>query len=195
VLALPDGKHSSSEEENTKGISINGINSLDLRGMKQAQLDSVMQAHQIEPTVINTYLINQLKRIGSGGREDFNHLFVKAISYMMFALMPVFGFFVYILHRKRVQWYIGTLVFSVHFHCFVFLNLIVCLLINRFVNISYILLMLPIISPTYLFLAFRRLYGNSRFMTFLKTMIIGLLQAVSIIALFLITMIISLLLF
>jgi hypothetical protein len=195
LLALPDGKHGSSEEENSKGLSINGINTLDLRGMKQAQLDSVMQAHQIKPTMINTYIIMQLERIGSGGRGDFSHLLVKAISYMMFALMPVFGFFVYILHRKKAQSYIGTLVFSVHFHCFIFFSLLVCLLVDRFVSIPYLFLMLPVIIPTYLFIAFRRLYGNSRFTTFLKTMIIGLLQAVSMVILFLAAIFISLLVF
>jgi len=145
--------------------------------------------------VINKYYINQLMRIGSGGGKDFSHLLVKAISYMMFALMPVFGFFVYILHRKREQWFIGTLVFSIHFHCFIFLTLIVCLLIDHIVNIPILFFIPPVIIPVYLFLAFRHRYGNTRFMTFLKTMTIGLLQAVSIVALFFITMIISLLVF
>jgi hypothetical protein len=197
LLALPTGKESILEEENSKGLSITfyGVNSLDLRGMKQVQLDSVMLVHQISPTMMNTYIIKQLVRIGSGQKEEFNHLLMKAVSYMMFALMPVFGLFVYVLHRKREQWYIHTLVFSVHFHCFVFLTLIVCSLINRLVDIPELFFVPPVIIPVYLFLAFRNLYGNSRFVTLIKTMIIGLLQAVSMAVLFLVTMFISLLVF
>jgi hypothetical protein len=196
-LALPARKENIPEEENSNGLSITfyGINSLDLRGMKQAQLDSVMLVHDISPTMINTYMIKQLLRIGSGQKEEFNHVLMKAVSYMMFALMPVFGFFVYLLHRKKEQWYINTLVFSVHFHCFVFLTLIVCWLINRLVDIPGVFFVPPVIFPVYLFLAFRNLYGNSRFVTLIKTIIIGLLQAVSMAVLFLITMFISLLVF
>jgi hypothetical protein len=154
-----------------------------------------MQLHQLKSTVMNMYIVGQLARIGSGGREQFDHLLVKAVSYMMFALMPVFGLFVYFLFKKKEQWYIGTLVFSVHFHCFIFLVMIFCSLINLIVNIPELFFVPPVIIPVYLFLAFRHLYGNSRFVTLLKTIIIGLLQAISMIALFLVTMFISLLVF
>jgi hypothetical protein len=201
LLALPAGKENRSDKENSQNLSQDfsitfyGINSLDLRGMKQAQLDSVMQVHQIKPTVINRYSIKQMARISSGNREEFIHVLRKAVSYMMFVLMPVFGFFVYILHRKKEKWYIRTLVFSVHFHCFIFLTLIVCLLINRLVNIPGLFLIPTVIFPVYLFLALRHLYGTSRCMTFLRIMIITLLQAVSMVVLFLVTMFISLFVF
>jgi hypothetical protein len=197
LLGLPDGKHSKSKEDDPVGFSISyyGIKSLDLRGFTQIQIDSVMKKHDLNPTMINTYVLRQLVRIGSGGKEEFSHVLMKAISYMMFALMPVFALFVYVLHRKKELRYISTLIFSVHFHCFAFLILILCILVNRFIGISELFYAVPIIFPMYLFLAFRHVYGNSRFVTLLKILVIGLLYASSMAILFLVTIFISLLVF
>jgi len=197
LLGFPDGKQSKPKEDDHLGfyISYYGIKSSDLRGFTQTQIDSVMKMHDLKPTIINTYILRQMVRIGSGGKEEFVHLLKKAVSNMMFALMPVFALFVYILHRKKELRYISTLIFSVHFHCFAFLILILCMLINRFAGISELFYAVPIIIPMYLFLAFRYMYGNSRFVTLLKILAIGLLHIASLAILFIITTLISLLVF
>jgi Protein of unknown function (DUF3667) len=197
LLSLPDGKQSKPKEVDPADFSISfyGINSLDLRGYTQTQIDTIMNKHGVKPTLINMYVVHQMARISSGGREEFNHVLMKAASYMMFALMPVFAFFVYMLHRKKGRWYINTLVFSIHFHCFAFLILIFCMLVSRVTGISELFLTIPVVFPVYLYLAFRYTYGNSKFITMVKIVIVGVLHVVSMALLILVTTFISLLIF
>jgi hypothetical protein len=114
---------------------------------------------------------------------------------MMFALMPLFALFVYMLNRKKAQYYIGTLIFSIHYHSFVFLLLTVSLVVNRLAGTSFTLEIPIIVCPLYLFLALRRVYLDSRLKTFGKTVLIGILQFASLALLFLATVFISLLVF
>jgi hypothetical protein len=197
LLGLPDRKSDIKKENDITGISITfyGINSLDLRGFTPAQIDSVMLKNKLKPNMFNTYMVNQLMRIGSGGKEEFSHLLMKAVSYMMFALMPVFALFIYILYRKKEYRYIDALIFSVHYHCFIFITLIFYMLLNRFIDVSQLFVVILVIIPIYLFWAFRYMYGSSRIITFLKILIIGLLQFASMAILFILTTLISLILF
>jgi hypothetical protein len=187
---IPDGKGLSDFS-----ISFYGIKSSDIRGFTPAELDSVLLEKNIKSTAFNKYLINQLKRIGSGGKKEFTNMLMKAISYMMFALMPVFAMFVYLLHRKKKLRYISALIFSVHFHCFMFIVSIFYLLLDRFIDVSEYFIVVPLIFPIYLFLAFRHVYGDSRIRALLNIFVIGPLQAVSIVTVFILTILISLLLF
>jgi hypothetical protein len=68
-----------------------------------------MQSRGMALTILNRYIVRQMSRIGAEGQEGFNHLLMKGISYMMFALMPLFALFVFLLNRRKAQYYIGTL--------------------------------------------------------------------------------------
>jgi hypothetical protein len=197
LLTIPFGKHDSQNVENPKGrgVSYYDINSRDLEGMPESKIDSVLQVHSLKPTTINTYIIRQMIRIGSGGGEKYGHLLMKIISYTMFALMPVFGFFVYMLHRKKERWYVHTLVFSVHIHCFAFLLLMLFITIYRLIDIPGLFFVSPIIFLVYLFLALRHVYGDSKFITFLKTILIGIFHFISMVILFIATIFISIFVF
>jgi hypothetical protein len=197
LLGLPDRKSGVPEKNGFSDFSISfyGINSSDIREFTPAQLDSVLQKKDIKPTAFNKYLINQLKRIGTGGKGEFGNLLMKAVSYMMFALMPVFAMFVYLLHRKNMIRYIGALIFSVHLHCFMFIVSIFYLLLDRFIGISEYLILVPLIFPIYLYSAFRQVYGDSRIRALLKILVVGPLQAASILILLILTILVSLLLF
>jgi hypothetical protein len=197
LLGQPVEKYTESQKDDIGGFSISfyNINSQDLRGFTSVQIDSVMSRHDIKRTIFNTYLVRQLARIGSGGSNEFKHMLLKAVSYMMFALMPVFAFFVYLLHRKKEHWYMHTLIFSVHFHCFTFLLLILSQVVYHLTGISELFLTVPVILPLYLFLAFRSIYSNSRFLTLVKTIVIGFFHAASMVVLFILTALITMLVF
>jgi hypothetical protein len=196
-LGLPNRKSGVPEKNDSSVFSISfyGINSSDIHGFTPAQLDSVLRKKDIKPTAFNKYLINQLKRIGAGGKGEFRNLLMKAVSYMMFALMPVFAMFVYLIHRKNKLRYLGALIFSVHFHCFMFIAGVCCLLLDRFIGISEFFILIPLVLPVYLFFAFRQVYSDSRIKALIKVFIIGPLQAVSIVILSILTILVSLLLF
>jgi hypothetical protein len=199
VLSLRPGNHEAVSPEESPSppmvVTFYSINSKDLRGLQQTKLDSVMQSHNIALTMVNKYLVRQLWRISTVGPEGFSHLLVKGASYMMFALMPLFALFVFLLNRKKTPYYIGTLIFSIHYHSFVFLLLTFFLLVNFLTKASLILVVPLLICPVYLYLALRYMYADSRVKTIGKTFLIGVLQFNSMAIVFLVTVVISILLF
>ena len=186
---------STDSQQTSFGITFHKINSRDLKGMKSSQLDSVLQSEGMDRSVFNRYVVRKLSRIGTEGQEGFNHFLVKAISYMMFALMPIFAMFVFVLYRKKVMYYFGTLVFSIHYHSFVFLLLSVTLAVDLIVDNSLTLVIPLVVCPVYLYLALRRMFDGTRLRTIGKTMVIGVFQFISFILMFLVTMFISILIF
>jgi hypothetical protein len=177
------------------GITFYGIISSELQGLRDSQIDSLMQARNIQLTALNKYVVHQIAKTQNGREGNFVHLIIKTFSYMVFLLMPFFGFLVYVFHRKRARHYIGTLVFSLHFHSFTFFALSILLLLGRIPGISPITLIAPIILATYLFLSLRSVFGGSRLSTLLKTMTIGALYIVAVAALFLLTVFASVIIY
>jgi hypothetical protein len=198
IISLPQVKQGTSPDVDMKvdTLTYDGISSAELRGVtKQVQLDSVMQAHAIQPSPLNRYIIRQLSRLGTEGQEAFNHMLLKSVSYMMFALMPLFALFIFILHFKKTKHYISTLVFSIHYHSFVFLLLTLSCIVDRIASTFIIFIVPTALSPIYLFMALRCVYGDSFPWTIVKTIIVGALQFLSIGLLFVATVIIALLIF
>jgi hypothetical protein len=172
-----------------------GTSSREVGGMNQSQLDSVMLAHSIGQTALNRYIMRQMARVGSPERGEFAHFLVKGISYMMFALMPVFAIAVYVLNRKKARHYIGTLVFSLHYHSVVFLLLSVLVIVNRLID-SYMLWFFPFVFlPVYLFLSLGSVYKDSWLVVLFKSILINIFHVVSLVVVFIITVLVSLLIF
>jgi hypothetical protein len=176
-------------------ITFFDMHSKELRNMHQTQLDSVMQSRGITQSGLNRYMVRQLSRVSSEGQKGFNHLLVKSISYMMFALMPLFALFIYLLNRKKAKYYISTLIFSIHYHSFIFLLLTASLVVDWIADIGLIIFVPLVICPVYLYLALRSMYRETRMKTIGKTLAIGVFQAVAMAALFLVTVFVSILIF
>lgn len=182
---------SSDHRSFTFGVTVYGIDARELQGIQPAQIDSIMQALNIPSSEINKYILRKMAQIGTGGLEEFRHALLKGISYMMFALMPLFAFFVYTLNRKKAKYYIGTLIFSIHYHTFIFILFMVLLAADFIAGTSWLLLLPFIVCPIYLFLALRRVYRDSLFATLAKRGIITIMQFVSMVLLFSVTIYIS----
>jgi hypothetical protein len=197
LLAWSSGKHDEQGTRKPGGMAITfyGIRSDSLGGYDEERLDSLMRARSVEPTALNGYVLKQMMRIGNSGAQEFSHLLVKSVSYMMFVLMPAFAFFVFILHRKKAVYYIGTLIFSIHIHAFAFLGLIFIMLASRLSGLSALWFLPLIVMPFYLYLAQRRVYADSRFKTLIKNVALNILQILALAGLFLFTVFFSLLLF
>ena len=176
-------------------ISFAGLGSNDLAGKTPEQIDSVMDAHKIEKTPFKRYLAIQLGRVAAGGKAEFDHQLLKSVSYMMFVLMPILALFIYMFHRKRVEYYLDCLVFSVHYHSFAFLLFTVFLLVNRIVGSGYLILPLPIIVMMYFWLALRVVYPQAWWKGWLKTVAIGLLHLAAIFTCFMLMIAVNVLLF
>jgi hypothetical protein len=209
VLAVTPGKHSAPNVSVSTAqdalpqesiddrfhISFFDLNSSDLVGKSDAQIDSVMAAHHIENTPIRKYVAKQLGKIGAGSRSEFTHLLLKGASYMMFVLMPLFALLIYVLNRKRAEYYLDCLIFSVHFHCFIFLIFTLYTLYARVFGFGLEFFVPLFLTWAYFLVAMNSVYPQSTFWTILKTGLIGFLHVVSILFCFVGMVLINILLF
>ncbi|MFZ1683687.1 MAG: DUF3667 domain-containing protein, partial [Candidatus Zixiibacteriota bacterium] len=201
VLSLTSGKHedegskAAGETTNTLNMSFAKIPSSELAGLSDPQIDSVLRAHDMEPGFWNHYLARQVARMAASGRSEVNHMLIKGVSYMMFALMPLFGLMLFLFYRKTGEYYINCLVFSVHFHSFVFLLLTLDLLLGKFVDFFYLIAASILGVAVYLWLALKTTYAQRLFRTTLKTLTIGFIHLISIILSFMMMIFIGVLLF
>ena len=162
--------------------------------MTKAQVDSLMLARNIKPTNFNKAVIYQLHRIAQIGMGQFMQLLRKNISYMMFILMPVLGVLIYLFNRNRINYYLESLVISIHFHSFVFLFFTIILLVNLIINQSLIFLLWIIIPPVYMLLMFMKYFEYGFWITAVKTFFIGILYNVTMVVFIILTFIVSIIL-
>ncbi len=180
---------------NELNITLYTINSVKLRGLSDSQIDSLLQAEDIGLNPFNRFMARQLGRIEGGGKAEFSHRLLTGVSYMMFALMPIFALFPRLFFRKQAGYYVDCLVFSVHFHSFVFILFSIFVLLGFVIDTAYLILATPLILGVYCYLGYRTVFGQSRFVTLAKTFIIGLLYLVSIVLCFSLTIMVSIALF
>jgi hypothetical protein len=107
---------------------------------------------------------------------------------MMFIFLPLIAVVMYVLYLGSGRYYVEHLLFVVHFHAFFFLGGLVILLVERTAWLapdtafaagvkavgSFLIAVFTVYVPIYLFIAMRRVYGQGRFVTFLKYSALGL---------------------
>jgi hypothetical protein len=184
-----------SSQSNNFNLSIYSINSDMLKGLNDVQIDSVLTKEGIEITSFTRYITKQLARIAGGGKAEFMHILLKSVSYMMFVLMPIFALLLYLFYRKRAGYYLNCLVFSVHFHSFMFLLFTIYLVVNWFVSSAFLLFGLPLLIGVYFYFALKTAYGQARMVTMLKVAVIGALHILAILACFMLMVLTNVLLF
>jgi hypothetical protein len=184
-------------ESDSTGLSFSlfDVNSQELQGLSDTQIDSLMDNRGIERTSYKRFLFRQMARIGATPDSFFYRRVSSSISYMMFVLMPIFALFLYLFHRKRVKYYVDCLMFSIHFHSFVFLLFTICLLLLVIFDSLIPILVIPLILPVYFGLGLRRVFQQSRLLTVIKTILIGMLHTVSLLVLFLLLIVVNILTF
>ena len=182
-------------EPNGFNVTILGLNSAELQGLSNSQIDSAMDAEGIERTPFMKYMVTKVARIGTDGLSEFSHQLLKGVSYMMFVLMPIFALLVFVFFRKKVGYYIDCLVFSVHFHSFVFLLFTIYLLLHRLIGSGWLILVTLIALVVYCYSALRVVYRQTRWLAAIKTVAIGILYLLSIVVCFLLLVLVSIVIF
>lgn len=124
--------------------------------------------------------------------RDFQHDIPK----IMFVLLPLVALFSYLFYNRKKYFYVQHAIFSIHFHSFVFIFLLVIALLTKYIPFSEIggLVMFAITLLSiflYLTLALRGAFGQSFVLSMLKALGISLLYLISLLVclgvLFLIT--------
>ncbi|MBV9962036.1 MAG: DUF3667 domain-containing protein [Parafilimonas sp.] len=105
--------------------------------------------------------------------ENFEH----SIPKLMFVLLPLFAWFLYIFHSRKNFYYAQHAIFSVHFHSFMFLLLLVLSLLKWIMPFdisSYAALLCVLIAFIYLAVALKNAFHQSIWMASLKALCVGL---------------------
>jgi hypothetical protein len=190
-----DRSHAGTAEQSSTRMSFYSITSDELIGLTDVQVDSLLIARGIEQTPMKRYVARQIRNIASGGGAEFDHLLLKGVSYMMFVLIPIFALILYVLYRGKVVPYLDSLVFSIHFHCFVFLLLSLCVVLDKFFGSWPILAASVLVLPGYAVLSLLKVYQQRWPATILKACALGILHLTSIAACFFATALLSIVVF
>jgi hypothetical protein len=92
-----------------------------------------------------------------------NEGFRKYLPNMIFAMLPIFALILYLLYFRSGRFYAEHLIFAFHFHAFVFVAMTLMALAPEAIRQVFTVWVL-----VYLFLAMRRVYGESRLRTAAK---------------------------
>jgi hypothetical protein len=115
--------------------------------------------------------------------SEFKNNFPK----IMFLLLPVFAIILKVLYARRKIYYVEHLIFSFHFHTFVFIVLLISTLISYAENLFLLVILI------YLFIAMREVYRQSIVKTVVKYGLLLFSYSFSLMVSFVIIMMITIL--
>lgn len=122
----------------------------------------------------------------------------KAISNVptaLIVLLPLMALVLKALYPLSRRYYVEHLLFFVHFHAFLFLLLTALILFVRLSNglaipelpVTLVVVAASLYATMYLFVAMRRVYGQGRFVTFLKYIVLTIAYIIGIISIMALT--------
>ena len=110
---------------------------------------------------VERFVQQRMKRFDKMSQAEiisyFKTSFVKYMPNAIFLLLPVFALLLYLLYRKTGRFFAEHLIFTLHIHAFAFVALIISLFLPSFLDI-----VAPVWILVYLYMALRRVYGESR---------------------------------
>lgn len=119
--------------------------------------------------------------------------FLGKLTLMILLMMPFLALILKLLYIRREFYYVEHLVFSFHYHAFVFLATAIIVLAGKFSGEWVAVFIIGI--PVYLFIAMRRVYAQSFGKTLLKFFILNFLYLILALIFFVLTIIVSFVLF
>ncbi|TDD74208.1 DUF3667 domain-containing protein [Flavobacterium caseinilyticum] len=169
------------------------------------QLDSI-QKNAPEPEKLSdfNYWINRKIQIVKKENtppeiiEKFVNSFTHNLPKVLFVFMPIFAFFLWLFHNKKRWYYFDHGIFTLHYFSFLLLIILLLFLINKGLALlqesgvaSFLQIIINFIGIGWMFYYFypahHRFYGETRFISFLKSsflFFINLILIIIIIALF-----------
>lgn len=122
---------------------------------------------------------------------DSTQKLLKNTSFMMFLLMPFFGLILHLFYYKQRRNYVEHLMFSIHFHTFFFILVILALGVEFVFEGFDVDTWVFWIAVVYLFLALHRVYKQSYLRTFVMLLPVGIVYLIALTLLFLGTLAVS----
>lgn len=124
--------------------------------------------------------------------EKFAESFLHNLPKVLFVFMPFFAFFLWLFHNKKRWYYFDHGIFTLHYFSFLLLLFLILFLTNKFLSsfeksglISFILGLFNFIGFSwmvyYFFPAHHRFYGETRFISFLKSSLLFIINFIIVI--------------
>lgn len=115
------------------------------------------------------------------GLRGFADKLLESVPVGLIILLPVMALVLKLLYPLSKRYYVEHLLLVVHFHAFIFLALIAQTVLARSLEAigegdspaSLLLIAIPIYIHVYLFKTLRRVYGQGRFVTSIKFLLLG----------------------
>jgi hypothetical protein len=201
LVSYPSRKSEDDPKPQGSNISIQfkSVNSRELRGVKPEDLPKFMLDHQVADTTFNRYFLHQMQRMANASASEYIHMLVKTLSYTMFLVIPLVGFWTYLFNRKQRPFYMESFIFSLHFQAFMFLLLAGIWVLILYTHQLYFFISTLCVflawSIVYLFLALSRFSGSGWLVTGLKCLVIWMLYWVTQSSFIIVAALISLIIF
>lgn len=132
------------------------------------------------------------------GFKQFGKVFLHTLPYLLFLSLPFFGGILRLLYARHRQWfYSDHMVFTLHHYIFAFIVLLLIFLLNWSEEqtgwnvFSYIVALLSLTLPLYLYKAMRNFYKQRRAKTVGKFLLLNFIGFIVITLLLLVFMIFS----
>ena len=143
----------------------------------------------VEPSFLER-ILGPVAELAENDPDRLNRIFTDRLAKSIILLVPVFALLLLALYRGRR--YVAHLVFSLHLHSFAFLVLVVGLVIDLAVRAPEESRpgngLAVLVIAIYTFLALRRVYGQGRFITVIKMLILLLGYLVALIVTMILTL-------
>ncbi|HLK28998.1 MAG TPA: DUF3667 domain-containing protein [Puia sp.] len=132
---------------------------------------------------------NEINRDKNSYFEHFKEKFFHSFPKILFISLPFFALILKLVYIRRKQYYYTSHgIFTIHLYCAIFILLLAALLINQLQDLApwkWLTVILTIINVgvwlymfIYLYKAMRKFYGQKRFKTFVKYVIVNLLALI-----------------
>ncbi|RYZ99737.1 MAG: DUF3667 domain-containing protein [Sphingobacteriaceae bacterium] len=140
---------------------------------KQKKLPAKQQDNFWDSYIIKKYITWQNDGVNS--KKLFIHAIQQNIPKLMFILLPLFALILKITFWRNDKFYVDHLIFSFHFHCFIFLFLTIIKLTEIAIPESWEMgswlnLLSFIIITWYIYRSLKTVYNRSRLRTIVKMM-------------------------
>ncbi|HET6148032.1 MAG TPA: DUF3667 domain-containing protein [Polyangia bacterium] len=116
---------------------------------------------------------------GSERPDEFNHLFSGHLNKLILLMMPLFALMLAVLYWRQHRYFVEHVTFSIHFHSFIFVVLVLVTLIQRLAGTPLtghpkVAAWLLAGFGAYLLLSMKRVYGQGWIRTTVKFLLVSM---------------------
>jgi len=152
-------------------------------GMEPHEIDSIIEHMRVTlddtsttyfESKINTFLITQWERVRAQTMKELMSSILsdleRNLPKIMFFLLPIFALILKVIYLRTRKFYVEHLIFSLHFHTFLFfiMSLVILIKIDMIGLIAFVIILV------YLFLSMKTTHAQSNVLTMAKfTLLLG----------------------